>query len=88
MNSERLRLLDGGGGGKALKDSMQETSRNNSMTEPAQPPNGVDATGTPDGRELRGRREFLGKSGKLLIYVPPAIQLFIPTKALAASPSS
>ena len=43
---------------------------------------------SPGGGELRGRREFLGKSDKLLIYVPPAIQLFIPTKALAASPSS
>ncbi len=45
------------------------------------------AKASPDG-EMRNRREFLGKSGKLLIYVPPVIQLFIPTKALAASPSS
>ena len=34
------------------------------------------------------RRRFLGRSGKLLIYAPPLIQLFIPTKAMAASPSS
>lgn len=41
-----------------------------------------------DQPDARGRREFLGKSGRLMIYVPPLIQLFIPTKALAASPSS
>lgn len=74
------------------------------MTESIQPPDAVGgdstaplATSGPSdsavkvsagGGELRGRREFLGKSGKLLIYVPPVIQLFIPTKALAASPSS
>lgn len=34
------------------------------------------------------RRAFIGRSGKLLIYTPPLIQLFIPTRALAASPSS
>jgi len=34
------------------------------------------------------RRGFLGRSGKLLIYTPPLIQLFIPTRAMAASPSS
>lgn len=43
-----------------------------------------------DERTRRGatRRRFIGRSGKLLIYAPPLIQLFIPTKAMAASPSS
>lgn len=34
------------------------------------------------------RRRFLGRSGRILIYTPPLIQLFFPTKAMAASPSS
>ncbi|GJM26875.1 MAG: hypothetical protein DHS20C16_32900 [Phycisphaerae bacterium] len=83
---------------------MQDKFRHNSMTESTQPPDALDGESSaplapsgasdsvvqtsPEGGELRGRREFLGKSGKLLIYVPPVIQLFIPTKALAASPSS
>ncbi len=83
---------------------MPEESRHNSMAESTPAPDvggaetraSIAGTGPldggvqalPDGDGLRGRREFLGKSGKLLIYVPPVIQLFIPTKALAASPSS
>ena len=83
---------------------MQDESRHNSMIEAPQLPDAARGEScaslatagqteslpqtSPDGGELRGRREFLGKSGKLLIYVPPVIQLFIPTKALAASPSS
>jgi len=35
-----------------------------------------------------GRRQFIGRSGRLLIYTPPLIQLFIPSKAMAATPSS
>ena len=34
------------------------------------------------------RRRFLGRSSRILIYTPPLIQLFFPTKAMAASPSS
>ena len=38
-------------------------------------------------RRLAQRRAFLGRSGKIMLYTPPLIQLFIPTKAAAASPS-
>lgn len=61
-----------------------------SKTQPAStPPVCIEPVdGDQASSQAPGRREFLGRSGKLLIYVPPAIQLFIPTKALAASPSS
>jgi hypothetical protein len=50
----------------------------------------ADPVVTPHGEETMDavgadRRQFLGRSGKLLIYVPPLIQLFIPTKSMAAS---
>ena len=55
----------------------------------------ADAPQSDDRREVeytsRGdgsRRRFLGRSSRILIYTPPLIQLFFPTKAMAASPSS
>ncbi|MEZ6085571.1 MAG: hypothetical protein R3E58_16890 [Phycisphaerae bacterium] len=89
-------------GAKEMQAAMDEKLRHNSMMDSTVPPesaadevlapiaeaNPMDSGASADGEALRGRREFLGKSGKLLIYVPPVIQLFIPTKALAASPSS
>ncbi len=71
-----------------MSDKLRDNSISRCAESDCAPIEVVDAHSSPADSDLRHRREFLGKSGKLLIYVPPVIQLFIPTKALAASPSS